>query len=310
MVKTTLVVTSLFALALHAPAQAQNARTFVSANGSDLNTCARTQPCRTFQAAHDKTNTGGEINVLDPAGYGVVTITKSISIVNDGVGSAGILVPANQVGVNIDADDAVVNLRGLIIEGSGIGDDGILFGRGKSLTVENCVVRNLNGNGLSLIPSVSGSLKSIAVTNSDVANNGAYGIVVQPSGSGTLKAVFNRVAVYSNGFAGLLIQSGDNVTMDATVTDSIAGYNLTGGFGVGVNLGAAPAALMVARSLVVGNGERGLLVDNAILRLAQSTVTGNDAGWQAFFGAVLSYGDNYIDGNAGEETAPPFIPRK
>ncbi len=47
-------------------------------------------PCRTFAVALIRTSAGGEIDVLDPAGYGAVNITQSISIVNDGVGVAAI----------------------------------------------------------------------------------------------------------------------------------------------------------------------------------------------------------------------------
>jgi len=85
-----LPLASLLALGLAAaPAQALNTRSFISANGVDTNPCTRTAPCRTLQKAHDSTSPGGEINMLDPAGYGIVTITKAISIVDDGVGSAG-----------------------------------------------------------------------------------------------------------------------------------------------------------------------------------------------------------------------------
>src|SRR5262249_48919228 len=76
-----------------APARAQLSRTFVSAAiGSDANNCDRPTPCRSFQGAHDKTNPDGEITVLDTGGYGTVAVTKSISIVNDGIGEASILV--------------------------------------------------------------------------------------------------------------------------------------------------------------------------------------------------------------------------
>ena len=71
---------SLLALTINAsPAQAQN-RVFVAAQGLDSNPCTFALPCRTFQHAHDVLAPGGEIDVLDPAGYGVVTIGKSISI--------------------------------------------------------------------------------------------------------------------------------------------------------------------------------------------------------------------------------------
>src|SRR5262249_50037871 len=100
------------------PAQAQLSRTFVSAaSGNDANNCDRATPCRTFQGAHDKTNPDGEITVLDSGGYGAVTITKSISIVNDGAGEASILVSGGVTGITINGGPAAyVNLRGLTVQ--------------------------------------------------------------------------------------------------------------------------------------------------------------------------------------------------
>src|SRR5262245_60077224 len=72
------------------PAIAQASRTFVSSSGDDNNACSRSAPCRTFDGAIAKTNAGGEINVLDSGGFGSVTITKAITIANDGVGVAGV----------------------------------------------------------------------------------------------------------------------------------------------------------------------------------------------------------------------------
>src|SRR5215813_13690364 len=102
------------------PAQAQSARTFVSSLGNDAYDCARLTPCRTFQRAHDNTLASGEITVLDPGGYGAVTITKAISIINDGVGEAGILVSGGFAGITVEAGAAdAVSLRGLTIKGLG-----------------------------------------------------------------------------------------------------------------------------------------------------------------------------------------------
>src|SRR6187549_3390819 len=63
-----------------APAQAQATRTWVSGVGDDANPCSRTAPCKTFAGTISKTAANGEINCLDPAGFGAVTITKSITI--------------------------------------------------------------------------------------------------------------------------------------------------------------------------------------------------------------------------------------
>ena len=102
-----------------APAHAQATRTWVSGVGDDANPCSRTAPCKTFAGAISKTAPAGEINVLDPGGFGAVTITKSITIRADHV-EAGVLVSGtNGIIVNAGATDTVV-LEGLDIEGLGI----------------------------------------------------------------------------------------------------------------------------------------------------------------------------------------------
>ena len=123
----SLFVASLFALGLNStPAQTLNTRSFISALGSDANPCTPSAPCRTLAFAVTETSANGEINMLDPADYGTVTIDKSISIVNNGVGSAGILVPPLGTGITINAGAAdVIYLRGLFIEGGGVGSHGI-----------------------------------------------------------------------------------------------------------------------------------------------------------------------------------------
>src|SRR5262245_30062072 len=157
-----------------APAQAQIARTFVSSLGNDANDCNRLTPCRTFQRAHDNTLAGGEVSVLDPGGYGAVTITQAISIINDGVGEAGVLVSGGLNGITVTAGAAdAVSLRGLTVKGIGFGGgNGIRFNSGRSLAVENCAIRNLDGvgsgTGIVFLPTVASSL---AVSNTAVTDN-------------------------------------------------------------------------------------------------------------------------------------------
>ena len=149
--KKLLIAAALIAIALAlpvVPAQAQFARTFVSAaTGSDANDCSRLTPCRTFPTAHDSTLANGEITVLDPGGYGAVEITKAISIVNDGVGEAGVLVSGGATGITVTAAaTAPVNLRGITVQGIGFGGGkGIRFNSGAALTVTNCAIRNHTG---------------------------------------------------------------------------------------------------------------------------------------------------------------------
>jgi len=169
----SLLLATLLALGLQvASAHAQWVRTCVSANGNDANTCHCTQPCRTFQRAHDQTLADGEVTVLDPGGYGPLTITKSISIVNDGVGEASIQVSGGGTGIIVNAPNGggYVNLRGITIQGVGFGGGtGLTFNTGFTLTMTNCVVRNHTGNGIELLPNAT---SHIAISNTLATDNG------------------------------------------------------------------------------------------------------------------------------------------
>jgi hypothetical protein len=136
-----------------------------------------TAPCRTFAFAVTQTAAGGEIDVLDPAGYGMVTITKAISIVNDGAGAATIGTSSgNGITINAGASDSV-HLRGLTIEGLGTGVNGIKFNTDGNLAIENCVIRHFSEAGI-LIGSIS---SSFSVSNTIASNNiSGTGIAVEP----------------------------------------------------------------------------------------------------------------------------------
>jgi hypothetical protein len=218
------------------PALAQ-ARVFVSSHGLDSNACSPSAPCRTFQHAHDVAAAGGEIDVLDPAGYGAVNITKSISIV--GHGFSGVSVPSGGVAITINGANAVVNLNGVLIEGGGLGQTGVLFSNGSVLTLEDCVIRNLTGDGIHFAPAASSSL---SVSHSWVGNNGGYGIIVAPSGSASATAVLDGVTMqYNSAFAyGLSLDATTTTgTITGTATDSVSSNN-GGGFLGRASIGAAP----------------------------------------------------------------------
>jgi Right handed beta helix region len=293
-----------------APAQAQATRTFVSPTGSDASaTCSLAAPCRTFVAAYALTNAGGEIAVLGTAGYGTLTISKAISIVNGGGFEAGIAVPSGGVGITINAgtNDAV-SLRGLSVEGGGTGASGIKFNSGKSLTVENCVIRHMTSDGIDFLSTTATS--ALTVSNSLVADNGNDGIVVAPTGSAT--AVFNRVEANNNGDIGIHVDGqlspGTN-TIKATVSESVAAGNVLAGFFAFSQSGNAATSLMVFHSVAANNGF-GVEAQGtgATVRLANSAVTGNTNGWTG--SGVLSDGDNTIEGNGGNEAAPTTYARK
>jgi hypothetical protein len=127
-----------------APAHAQATRTWVSGVGDDVNPCSRTAPCKTFAGAISKTATGGEINCLDPGGYGAVTITKSITI--DCTGTNGSILAANTNGVIINASGGVVTLRNITINGAAttIGN-GVRILAAAAVNIDHVVIENFNG---------------------------------------------------------------------------------------------------------------------------------------------------------------------
>src|SRR5436305_11732131 len=113
-----LLLSFLVLLTLSAAAQAQATRTWVSGVGDDANPCSRTAPCKTFAGAISKTAAGGEIDVLDPGGFGALTITKGITIDGNGTFASVLASGTNGIVVNAGPND-VVALRNLSIDGGG-----------------------------------------------------------------------------------------------------------------------------------------------------------------------------------------------
>jgi hypothetical protein len=154
-------------------AQAQATRTWVSGVGDDLNPCSRTAPCKTFAGAISKTAAGGEISVLDPGGFGAVTITKSITI--DGTGMLGGILAAGTTGIRIDIPDAketgkAVRLRGLSINGAGTGIHGINVVKAGLVSVLDCAIDGFTQNGITVASGV------VFVRNTTISNNVTAGI--------------------------------------------------------------------------------------------------------------------------------------
>lgn len=281
------------------PAMAAANRTYVSSKGDDSNPCTATSPCRTFQVAHDATNPGGEIMVLDPGGYGPVTITKAISIIDDGVGEAGII--ASGITINAGGHD-VVNLIGLTLTGVGVNSDGIVFNTGGGLNIQHCLIQGYNVYGIWVylggpVPTLP---VSINISDTIVRNNNSTGIRVDGYGTAGVNGTFTRVQVIGNGSSGISwLAPGSGNLFNATVSDSVAANNDVG-FEAG-SVGATPT-LMVVNSQAVNNAtgvqSNGL---GATVLLAGDTITGNTfAAFRATSSGVInSFGNNYIKGNPG-----------
>jgi hypothetical protein len=202
-------------------ASAQATRTWVSGVGDDANPCSRTAPCKTFAGAISKTAEGGEISVLDPGGFGAVTITKSITL--SGVGESGSILASAGNGINVNAGPGdVVTLHNLQINGAGAGAIGIRFIAGAALVVENVRVFGF----LTGIETAEGSAGNTTVNNSVFSNNRTVGVHAR---GGTL-TVENSLITTNN--VGVLATS--SALSTGTVRLSNTGiYNNQTGFGCG-----------------------------------------------------------------------------
>jgi hypothetical protein len=276
------------------PAQALSTTTFVSGNGFDSNPCTHTAPCRSFQAAVALTSPGGQVTMLDPAGYGAVTINHAISIVNDGGGEAGINAPgANQDAITISAGAGdVVNLRGLTLNGVGTGRFGIDFTSGGALNIQNCVIRNFLGGGVNFGVSAA---SAVTISDTTVSNNTGFGVLIAVVNSSTVTAQLKRVAALDNGSFGLLFASSGTQANPSkifgTIVDSVAIGNGSNGFEFTSAPGPNGVTTLV-NSKAIGNAV-GLLAAGVTIYIAQTTLAGNTA--NGFNSTSLNtFGDNYI----------------
>jgi hypothetical protein len=184
-------------------------QSWVSGVGDDANACTRTAPCLTFAGALSKTAAGGEIDCLDPASFGVVTITKAITL--DCSGAFGLVQVSGTNGINVAAgpSDKVI-LRGLSFGG---GVNGIDFTSGAQLSVERCLIRGFSQNGIQINLGAGGAVYVTNTYITEVSN----GIVAQTS-AGALTVTLNQTTIVNAATNGFQAAGG---TIDATITNSI-----------------------------------------------------------------------------------------
>ncbi|MBZ0110955.1 MAG: right-handed parallel beta-helix repeat-containing protein [Thermoanaerobaculia bacterium] len=287
----TFVALLLVALCCSSQARAQATRTWVSGVGDDANPCSRTAPCKTFAGAISKTAAKGEINVLDPGGFGGVTITKSITI-NSESPEAGVLITgANGIVINALATDTIV-LRGLDLEGLGTGLNGIQFLAGGTLHVEKCVINGFSQSGINV--ATAGALNllvkdSIIRNNNPTGGSAFAGINLAPTGASIVEASLENVRLENN-FHGLRLVTNTKVTARNTTAASNSG--------VGFFVTAPNSELSLDASVSANNGT-GIRTSGsgAVVRLANTTVSGNTLGLAPTTGAILSFVNNRIAGN-------------
>ena len=225
-----------------APAHAQATRTWVSGVGDDANPCSRTAPCKTFAGAISKTAAAGEINVLDPGGFGAVTITKSITISSESPEGGVLVSGTNGIVINAGPTDEVI-LKGLDIEGLGTGLNGISVLAGLKVYVINTRIHHFINNGINMASSTSGA--QLFVLNSQIIRNG------------TLNSVPLTGGININGTANVglvvdtVLDSNQNFSVQASGASNIVALTRTQLSPTGINLVAGGTSICFGPSNVI-----------------------------------------------------------
>jgi hypothetical protein len=278
-----------------APAAAQATRTWVSGTGDDVNPCSRTAPCKTFAGAISKTAAGGEINCLDPGGYGAVTIVKSMTI-DCHYTEGGALAGGNGITVNMPATTDVTYLRGLDIFGVSPPSNGVRFVNNGTLHIEESNIRRFNAAGSAGVSVAPTGAANLFITNSTIADNGngatGGGIVIAPGVGGSVSAVITHTRVRGNANVGLRLDSTNGAITAVTEESDISGN----GSGV-VAVSGQPINGMLIDSIVANNTGAAIVGNGAsvTLRVGNTTITGNVSGVTAAGGSqILTYSNNRL----------------
>ena len=291
----------VLAATVASPAAAQASRTWVSGVGDDVNPCSRTAPCKTFAGAISKTAAGGEIDALDPAGYGAVTITKGITIDGGGGQVASVLVSGtNGIVVQAAAATDTVILRNLRLNGIGTGLNGIRFLSGKALTVEHCDIFGFTQNAIDISLN-QGTDAKILVVDTVTDNTGGSGLRATNAA-----AAFARVTLLRDVFnrSGTGVTSADNSLILAS--DSHVSNSANNGWLALPSLGG-PAQITLERCTSSNNSAAGAAAQNAtaVVRFDSSMMDYNaGAGIVSIAGGqLLTFGNNRSIANGGGDGA-------
>ncbi|HMS40075.1 MAG TPA: right-handed parallel beta-helix repeat-containing protein, partial [Pyrinomonadaceae bacterium] len=266
-------------------ANAQATRTWVSGVGDDVNPCSRTAPCKTFAGAISKTATNGEINCLDPAGYGAVTITKSITIDCEDTQGSILSSGTNGIVINITAatdTKKAVKIRGISINGAGTGLNGIRVLTVNTLIVEDGVIDGVTTHGISV--ETTGGTPKILVDRMSIRSNNGNGINAFIIGGSLNLSVSNSVLSNNNG--GFNLSSNTK----AVISSSKIVNNTTG-------LASASADLNIFGCTISGNTTGISSTASSNVRISGNMITANNTGLSAVGGNIISFGNNSIFGN-------------
>jgi hypothetical protein len=298
-------------LILTQPACSQATRTWVSGNGDDANPCSRTAPCKTFAGAISKTAPGGEIDALDPAGYGALTITKPITIDGGGGQVASVLVAGtNGIVVQAGANDSVIlrnlNINGVSQGGNG-GLNGIRFLSGRALFVENCNIFGFALIGIDINLNMAGQATRVYISDTTLSATSAGGIHARNAGNQgpVLVSIVRSTLSQTGGAAVWADGNGGTGPINITLSDSLVTGSATG---VLASAGPGDAIVRVFRSSIVNNSGGGLVASaqqgkTGAIVASGNLIANNAPGVSAQgTGGVFSFKDNYLNGNNPDGT--------
>jgi len=290
-------------------ANAQATRTWVSGVGDDVNPCSRTAPCKTFAGAISKTAAGGEINCLDPGGFGTVTVTKSMTF--DCTNTIGSVLASSTTGFIINGAGIIVNIRGITINGgtpTTPGVNGIRFLQGARVSVEDCVIFNFTGaapNGFGILINNTSTNVQLDVRNTVIRNNGTAtsggGIGVIPTATGGARIGLENVQLTGN-FRGLDVNTAGATAGSAGVRGSIHNAFVDNNVnGLSINGGTIGGLVTVVGSTVTNNSGTGINAGGSATAgfvVGSTTIQHNGTGLARAAGAaILTFGDNLLNVN-------------
>jgi len=273
-------------------AQAQATRTWVSGVGDDVNPCSRTAPCKTFAGAISKTAAGGEIDALDPGGFGTVTITKAITIDGGGGQVASVLASGtNGFNINAGVSDTVI-LRNLRISGAGVtlGVIGINYIAGGQLVVDNCTIEKFSSNGIKAVLTASGNL---VVTHTKIIRADTSAIVLNTT-AGTVFGSISHVDIQDSG-NGIVMKAGGIADISDSTLSGIGGTSLF-----------VQAGVLTASRNLISNGGTAVLAQGGVVRLTANTIYNNATDISSAGGSIGTTGNNTLAGNGGSSVSPTF----
>ena len=299
---SSIAACALMTIGLTAPAHALSARAWVSGHGTDATGCGGvTNPCRSFQfVLNSIIAPGGEIDVLDPAGYGSMTINFAINIINNGVGTVGVIAPSggNAVTINAGPSDGI-NLEGLVIEGQGAGLNGVQFNSGGSLGLGGTQIFGFTNAGVNFTPNNgSGAAASLVMSGGGAWSNNADDVLIMPQGGTQVRATLKEGCDISGSPVGVSSDGSASAVglVHTTITDCVI-HNITGS----AVLANGPSSgggvhVMVERDDISHTGT-GLNAAgaNAYLAVSGSTIAHSTSPTvTSSSGSLISFGNNSV----------------